>query len=99
MCGRELGFEILTGLLKRSMYKEHPEVTTPGVWSIREGSVVTLTLDRDRGEVTFEVDDTPPFTLYNVSVRKCPPTPHSPLEVLSYLAGETLCFGKHPVVH
>lgn len=51
------------------MYKEHPEVTTPGVWGIKEGAVVTMTLDRERGELTFEVADTPPFTLYNVSVR------------------------------
>jgi len=57
------------GLLKREMYQEHPEVTTPGVWGIKEGAVVTMTLDRERGELTFEVADTPPFTLYNVSVR------------------------------
>lgn len=34
-----------------------------------EGSVITLTIDRDSRMVTFEIDDRPPIILHNITTK------------------------------
>ncbi|EKX50240.1 hypothetical protein GUITHDRAFT_104054 [Guillardia theta CCMP2712] len=66
------GFEVLTELLRRELYTQYPNVTTPGIWTFGEGSVVSLEINREERELRFEVNDAPPFTLRNVSSSALP---------------------------
>eukprot|EP00960_Hanusia_phi_P018491 545362-Hanusia_phi.AAC.1 len=68
----ETGFEALTELLRRELVGQYPDVTTPGIWTFGEGSVVSLEIDREKKELCFQVNDAPPFTLRNVSSSALP---------------------------